>query len=269
MLKTLAKNNFSESSLEEILPHTLMSTPAPTVQSTEKMWVVTAMCCSYLESFTDSILVIQDNKPLGVIAGRETLRGVFKNPSFEYFDKVTAGQAQSVLPIVVTPQTILSDLILEMERQRFGFGIIPYDDEGHAAISVRTLLEIAALSKIEKNASNIPKKFIATFRQDDTVEDIFKAMFQNQTRRLVLKDHSRFISDRLIIEKIATELNYLDGVSNFLSMNIEEFPLKNLENISEDLPIPELAKKMLGMETPYLLIQDRIISPWDIALLLR
>lgn len=263
------KNNFSECPLEEILPHTLMSVPAPTVQSTEKMWVVTAMCCSYLESFTDAILVMQDNKPLGIVAGRETLRGVLKNPSFEYFDRFTAGQALSVLPTVITPQTILSDLILNMERQRFGFAVIPYNDGGYAAISVRMLLEIAALSEIEKKASDIPKKFIVTFRQNDTIENILKAMFQNQTRRLVQEDHSCFISDRLIIEKIATKLNYLDGVSDFLKMKVEEFPQKKFENISEDLPIPELAKKMLGMETPYVLIQDRIISPWDVAILLR
>lgn len=246
-----------------------MSTPAATIKSTEKMWVATAMCCSYLESFTDCLLVMEDKKVMGILGGRQILKGVFENPHFEFFDQMTAGKNIVVFPIVATKQTLLSDLILNMERQRFGFAAIPYDDEGYAAISVRTLLEVVALSEIEKKASSIPKKFIVTFRQDDTVKDIFTSMFTNQTRRLVSEDHSHFISDRTILQTIATKLNYLDGVSDFLEMDIKKFDLQKLEHVSEDLTIPELSKKMLGMEIPYVFVQDRIISPWDLALLLR
>ncbi len=160
-----------------------------------------------------------------------------------------------------------------MQHQRTGFAVIPNDSRWYSrwysAISVRTLLEISALSKTDMKASEIPKKNIITFTKEDTMDYILTSMFHTQTRRLVLEDYSYFISDRLILEKIAFKLNYLNGVSNFLEIKAGTFPLKRLEKISEDLPIPELAKKMLSMDTPYVMTQDRIISPWDLAIILR
>lgn len=246
-----------------------MSTPAITAPPTEKMWIMTSMLCRYLESFIDNIIIIQDDKPIGVLGGKETLFGLFKNPTFEFFDQITAGEVMGGFGNVVTSKTTLSDLISMMQHQRTGFAVIPHDKGWYSAISVRTLLEVSALSKTDMKASEIPKKNIITFTKEDTMDYILTAMFHMQTRRLVFEDYSSFISDRLILEKIAFKLNYLDGVSNFLEIKASTFPLKKLEKISEDLPIPELAKRMLSMDTPYVMTQDRIISPWDIALLLR
>ena len=215
------------------------------------------------------MIIIQDNEPIGILGGKETLFGLLKNPTFEFFDEVTAGEVMGGFSNVVTSQTTLSDLISMMHHQRTGFAVIPHDSGWYSAISVRTLLEVAALSKTDMKASEIPKKKIITFTQEDTMDDILTAMFHAQTRRLVLEDYSSFISDRLILEKIAFKLNYLNGVPNFLEIKAGTFPLKRLEKISEDLPIPKLAKKMLSMDVPYVMTQDRIISPWDIAIILR
>lgn len=255
------------------LPQSLMSNPAITAPPTEKMWIMTSMLCRYLESFIDNMLIIQDDKPIGILGGKETLFGLLKNPTFEFFDQVTAGEVMGGFSNVVTSKTTLSDLISMMQHQRTGFAVIPNDSRWYSrwysAISVRTLLEISALSKTDMKASEIPKKNIITFTKEDTMDYILTSMFHTQTRRLVLEDYSSFISDRLILEKIAFKLNYLNGVSNFLEIKAGTFPLKRLEKISEDLPIPELAKKMLSMDTPYVMTQDQIISPWDIAIILR
>ena len=246
-----------------------MSTPAVAAPPTEKMWVMTSMLCSHRESSIDNIIIIQDDKPIGILGVKETLLGLLKNPTFEFFDQITAGEVMGGFSNVVTSQTTLSDLISMMQHQRTGFAVIPHDKGWYSAISVRTLLEVSALSKTDMKASEIPKKNIITFTKEDTMDYVLTSMFHTQTRRLVLENYSSFISDRLILEKIAFKLNYLNGVSNFLEIKADTFPLKKLEKISEDLPIPELAKRMLGMDTPYVMTQDRIISPWDIALLLR
>lgn len=255
------------------LPQSLMSNPAITAPPTEKMWIMTSMLCRYLESFIDNMIIIQDDKPIGILGGKETLFGLLKNPTFEFFDQVTAGEVMGGFSNVVTSKTTLSDLISMMQHQRTGFAVIPNDSrwysKWYSAISVRTLLEVSALSKTDMKTSEIPKKNIITFTKEDTMDYILTSMFHTQTRRLVLEDYSSFISDRLILEKIAFKLNYLNGVSNFLEIKAGTFPLKRLEKISEDLPIPELAKKMLSMNVPYVMTQDRIISPWDIAIILR
>ena len=93
-------------------------------------------------------------------------------------------------------------------------------------------------------------------------------MFENKTRKLVLENTSFFISDRIITEKIARELNYLHGINNFLDMKADIFKLESIKIISENLEIPEACKIMSDMSHPYVMTKDQVISPWDIAMIL-
>lgn len=254
--------------LEELLPHSLMSVPIISAQATDKIWIVTAMLCHHLETFTDNIVIMEGDKPLGILGSRETLALIKKNPTPEIFEEYMAKDVMCEFVNIVSPKTTLEDLILLIERQRIGFAIIPYKNGGYAAVSVRALLEIAALSNLDLRTSEIPKKSLVTFNPDDTINKVLTTMFHRQIRRLISEDHSLFISDRGIIEKIVTDLNYLDGISNFLEMKASSFPLYPVRKISNDITIPKLAKIMLGIDIPYVLFHDQVISPWDIAMLL-
>ena len=94
-------------------------------------------------------------------------------------------------------------------------------------------------------------------------------MFENKTRRLVLENTSQFLSDRIIIEKIATDLKYLQGVDDFLDMKASIFKLENVKTITSDTKIPELCKMMYGMLHPYVMTKDQVISPWDLVMILE
>jgi len=212
---------------------------------------------------------MEGDKPLGILGSRETLALVKKNPTPEIFEEYLAKDVMCESVNIVSPQTALGNLISMMERQRIGFAIIPYKNGGYASISVRSLLEIAALSNLDLRISKIPKKHLATFNPNDTINEVLTTMFHMQTRRLISEDHSLFISDRGIIEKIATDLNYLNGTSNFLGMKAQLFPLHQVKKIFHDMTVQTLAKIMLGMDVPYVLFHDQVISPWDIAMLLR
>ena len=114
--------------------------------------------------------------------------------------------------------------------------------------------------------SGIPKKRIVTFNDDHTVKDIITSMFENKTRKLVLQNTTSFINDRIIIEKIVRELNYLRNVKDFLNMKVTIFKLENAKTISEDRSIQEASKIMYDMLSPYLIVKDQVISPWDIVM---
>ncbi|MFQ5476394.1 MAG: hypothetical protein ACE5DT_05110, partial [Nitrosopumilus sp.] len=255
----------SSYSLEDLLPRTLMSTPITSAQHTDKMWVITAMLCRYLETFTDGVIIMKNEKPLGVLGGRETLARILLNPTLGFFEEHTAGQVMTEHVNIISRKTTLSDLLLKMIRQRIGIAIVPYDRVGYAAISIRIALEIAAQSKSDMRASEMPKRDIVTFNREDRIQDVITSMFQYQTRKLVLDDYSAYISDRGILEKIALGLNYLAYTPDFLDLKAGLFNLKQVRKIHDDLTIPTLAKIMLGMDVPYVMVQDQIISPWDIA----
>ena len=93
-------------------------------------------------------------------------------------------------------------------------------------------------------------------------------MLENGVRRLLLENTSKFINDRMILEKISEDLKYLRGIDNFLEMPITEFSFADAKVISDDLTITDASKIMYEMEHPYLLFQNKVVTPWDICLIL-
>jgi len=255
--------------LDYLLPYTLRSTPMASVQKDEKMWVVTAMLCRYLESFTDGVIVMDGKKPLGVLGGRELLSKLLRNPTPDFFENYEAGQVMAEHINIISPKTTLDELLTMMMVQRLGIAIIPYKDHGYASISARSLLEVAATAKSDMRVSDMPKKTIVTISPDDSIKEVILTMLQYQTRKLVFDDFSTYISDRGIIEKIALGMNYLSNSPEFLNTKANLFNPKLLKKIDGDVKITTLAKIMMGMDVPYVLVNDHIVSPWDILLLLK
>jgi predicted transcriptional regulator len=252
--------------LEKLFSDSLFKSPAVGIRTTDTVGESATLLSHYLESFTDSLVVTKNSKPVGVIGGKELLDGVLKNPNSDFFDNTKVEQIMNEKITVVSNHTKLSELLKQWQETRRAFAIISNPYSGYSAISARKILEIANKYKTSMTVSEIPKKRVVTFNGNFTVKEIINSMFENKTRKLILQDTLEFVSDRIIIEKIVRELNYLRNVKDFLSMNSRIFKFENAKTISEDLNIQEASKMMYGMTSPYLIIKDQVISPWDIVL---
>ncbi|MEX0656386.1 MAG: CBS domain-containing protein [Nitrosopumilaceae archaeon] len=259
-----------ERNLQDLLPLSLESTPAVSIRRENKIWVAAAMLIHYLESFTDSLVVTDDkSKPLGIVGGKEILENILKNPSSAFFDDTVVEDIMDKNVDIISKEITLKDLLQRWMRTKRAFSILPNRHKGYSVISARKLLEIGANCKTEMTVSELPKKKVATFMYNDTVKDIIKSMFENKTRKLVFKNTSSFISDRIIIEYIVRELNYLRNIDYFLDLKFEEpFRLAESKVISDDMKISELSKIMFGMLHPFVIYQDQVISPWDLCMAL-
>ena len=256
----------SRRSLNDLLPDSLFKSPAVSIRLTDTVGDAATLLPHNLESFTDSLVVTKDSSPLGVFGGIELLDGILKNPTSDFFDNTTVGQIMSERITIVTKETKLSDLLKQWQETKRAFAIIPNQYSGYSAISARKILEISNTHGTSMTVSKIPKKPIVTFSNNHTVKDIITSMFENKTRKLVLQDTLSFISDRIVIEKIVRELNHLHNVKDFLSMKATIFKLENAKAISEDLSIQEASKIMYEMSSPYLIVKDQVVSPWDIVM---
>ena len=107
-----------------------------------------------------------------------------------------------------------------------------------------------------------------TFQKKDKVRDIVHRMFDNKTRKLVLEGTSSFINDRIIIEKLAREFNCLRDGEDFLEMNADIFSLEQARNTADNLTISDACKIMQDMKSPYLMVDGKVISSWDMILIL-
>jgi CBS domain-containing protein len=202
-----------------------------------------------------------------MIGGVEILEGVLKNPTSAFFDDTNVQQIMNTDKLLVlTPKTTLSELLRRWSQTRRAFAIIPNQYHGYSVISARKLLEIGSYCKTDMTISSIPKREIVTFKKSDSLRKILTSMFENQTRKLVLYDSFLFISDRIIMQKIARELNCLRDCDNFLDMKAGIFKLEEAKRVSRELKINEAAKIMYDMQSPYLMVGSQVITPWDIAM---
>ena len=256
--------------LKDLLPLSFSSTPAVSIRKENKMWVATSMLIHTLESFTDSLVVTEgDEKPIGVIGGREIIENIFKNPSSSFFDDTTVEQIVDKNLVILSDDTTLKELLEKWKNTRRAFSIIPNNHGGYSAISARKILEIGANCVTDIMVSDLPKKEIVSFEQDSTIKEIMELMLQKNSRKILLKDSNYFISDRLLIQSIAQEFDFFRNVK-FLERHIKDsFRLEEAKKISKDLNLAELSKIMYSMPHPCMIFQNQVITPWDICLALE
>lgn len=258
----------SSRSLGDLLQSSLTSTPCVNVRKNAKVKVVTGMLVQYLETFTDSVVIRDDTKPIGVIGGREIIRGVYKNPSSDFFEMQQVGDIADNRLNIVTADTNLGKLISLWKDVGRAFALIDMGNEDYSVISVKKLLEIGINNNFNFHISEIPKKKIMTCDTDSTFGDVMKLMLENRTRKILLEGTTQFINDRIIIESIE-KFDYLLGNDNFLDIPISVVSLEDAKVVSNDLNLSEISKIMYDMSQPLIIHEDRVISPWDICMALE
>ncbi len=256
--------------IKELIPLSYNSTPAVSIRKENEVWIATSMLIHYLESFTDSLVVTEENeKPIGLIGGKEIIENVFKDPSSNFFDNFTVEQITDKNLIILSDTSTLGELLNTWKNTRRAFSIMPNNLGGYSAISGRKLLEIGANCVTDLTISELPKKEIITFDRDNTIKEIIGLMLEKNTRKLLLKDTDYFISDRLLIQSIAQEYDFFRNVK-FLERRFEEsFTLEKIKKVSKDVNLAEISKSMYAMMHPYIMYEDQVITPWDICMTLQ
>ena len=264
---TGSRSTFSNRPLGEILQNSLTSTPCVNVRKNAKVRVATGMLVQYLETFTDSIVVRDETNPIGIIGGREIIRGVYKNPSSDFFEMKQVEDITDKRLNVVTADTNLNKLISLWKEMGRAFAIVDMGNDDYSVISVKKLLEIGMNNTSEFHISEFPKKKIITCSKDATFGEVMKLMLENKTRKIILEGTNQFINDRIIIETIE-KMEYLVNTENFLEIPISVVSLENAKVVTDDLSLSEISKMMFEMTHPLIIHENSPISPWDICMAL-
>jgi hypothetical protein len=224
------------------------------------------MCAEYLESTIDSIVVKDENNPIGTIGGYDILYNLRKNPTSNFFQTKIDEIFFKPLP-QVNEKIKLIDLIEGWKKTRRAFSVIanPYGD--YFSISSRKLLEIGRQHKSGVSVSSIPKKKIISFNGYESLGTILDIMFKNHTRKILLENSNQFISDRIILGEISNLLKYQE-IGNLLDIPINQFKFEYTKEITTDLTLSQICLIMDKMDHPCILYQDSIVTCWDICLIL-
>ena len=256
----------SDLSLESLFGDSLTSSLCVNIEKGTETWVATGMLVQQLESFTDAVVVRENDKPIGIVGGKDIIVPLVVNPNSSLFYDTKVEDVMEKRFPTVTGKSKLKELINFWKDTRRAFAAIPNEFSDYSALSAKKLLEVGIKVKTEMSISKLPKKKVVTFNEKDTIGDVLNSMLEINARRLFLADSNKFINDRIILQKITEELKCLKETENFMDLPTSEFNLEEAKTITEDLKIQEISKIMFEMDHPSVLFQDQIITPWDICL---
>jgi predicted transcriptional regulator len=251
--------------LRELLPETLTYSLCIHIEKGKEVWVVAGMLAQYLESATDSVLVLDSGKPVGVIGGKEIMANILKNPTSGLFYGTKVEDIMETNPLIITEKTKYLDLMKQWQKRGRAYAVIANEWGHYSAISAKKILEIGMKCKTNLSISDLPKKSAITFKIDDTMESIIKSMFENKTRKILLENSNKYINDRIIIETITEKMGYLKEMDYFLNVPANIIELEEARVIFDDLKIPEISAMMYDMEHPYVIYKNWMVTPWDIC----
>lgn len=255
--------DLNQCTVEEILPHLLVNSSMATIESKEKVWVAASMLVRFLTSFTNNLVVMESGTPIGMLGSREVLQGLHNNPTHNFFSEHYVNEIMSKELYTTSPKTRVFDLLRKMSQHGRDFALVQTTEGEFSTISARRLLEVGILCDTRIRVSDVPSKKIITFQREDNIEFIIMAMLNNNTDILVLEHTPFFVTPQIIFEKIA-ELNYLDGVDNFLDSKVSTLRMKSGLVISDTTTVPEMCKIMLSMRHTFVMTQNNVLTPWDI-----
>ena len=255
-----------QNSLRDLLQDSFLSSPAVSVGADDKVAEATNLLSHHLETFTDSLVVVDDQRQVGQVGGADILDGVMKNPTADFFVKTMTRDVMNTRLVTLGAEATLGNLIDLWKHTGRAFAVVPNKFHGYSALSARRLLEVAMSCRSNLKMGDIAKKKIVTFRKDQKAREIIASMFENRARKLVLEGTSEFISDRIIIQKISRDLDCLQCDIDFLEMRGDQFQLDRAKKVSDQVSLAEGARLMYGMQSPYLLLSGGVVTPWDIIM---
>jgi len=251
--------------LRELLSETLTYSLCIHIKKGKEVWVVAGMLAQYLESATDSVLVLDSGKPIGVIGGKEIMENLLKNPTSSLFYGTKVKDIMAQNPLIITDDTKYKDLMEQWKKRGRAYAVIANEWGFYSAISAKKILEIGMRCKTNLSISDLPKKSLVTFKKDDTMGSIIKSMFENKTRKILLENSNKYINDRMIIETITEKMSYLKEMDYFLNIPANIIELEEARIILDDLKINEISAMMYDMEHPYVIYKNWTVTPWDIC----
>ena len=257
--------SLADKSLEDLFQENLTYSLCIHIEKEKEVWVVAGMLAQYLESATDSVLVLEKEQPIGVVGGKEIMENVLKNPSSSLFFNNTVESIMESNPVIVDKDTKYRNLMETWKQRGRAYAIIKNEWNSYSAISAKKILEIGMKCKTNLSISDLPKKLPITFKKDDTMETIIKSMFENKTRKILLENSNKYINDRIIIETIVEKMGFLKEIDYFLNVPANIIDLEEARVIFDDLKINEASAMMYDMEHPYLIYKEWTVTPWDIC----
>lgn len=211
----------------------------------------------------DNIIITKNEFPIGILNGKNVLKCIFKSQmDFRFHSRTTEQCMSEVGTCVLDPELKFLDMLKIWKKNRVCFSIIHDEYDNFYALSPKTIIDLSHFLNPLIFTDVLQKKPIIFIDAEETIDTAYETMMNNETRRLIVRSSNKQLNDRNIIQKFNKLID--SGIENFNNIKISEFELGSVLNYTSHVPIRILAKDMLTIETPCAIIDNNIITPWDL-----
>lgn len=219
--------------------------------------------------YVDGLVVLEGEKPIGKIGSKQILLTIINSKYPDWLNK-TASEIMNSSEISVEMDSPLSTAIDIFNKTAMGF--IPITKSGLivTSLSVRDLLPIIMTSTFHVTLKDIASPLVISSK-DTNLKDALNIMFQKKIRNIIVGSDNDYsiINDRKILEFLFSENGRKIINTNSSGMQAIEIDLLDklpAIRVSNNTTLSKAAELLMDIDTPCLLLNKSIVTPWDIVI---
>lgn len=219
--------------------------------------------------YVDGLVVLEGEKPIGKIGSQQILLTII-NSKYPDWLKKTASEIMDTSEISLEIDCPLSRAIEIFNQTSIAF--IPITKSGLivASLSIRDLLPVIMTTTFHVRLKDIASPLVISSKGTN-LKVALSIMFQKKIRNIIIGSDNGYdiINDRKILEFLFSENGRKIMNTNSLGIQTIEIDLLDklpANRISDNTTVSKAAELLMDINTPCLLLNKSIVTPWDIVM---
>lgn len=219
--------------------------------------------------YVDGLIVLEGEIPIGKISSKQILLAII-NSKYPDWLKKTALQIMDTSEISLEMDYPLSRAIDIFNQTSFAF--IPITKSGLvvASLSVRDVLPVIMTTTFQGTLKDIASPLVLISKRTN-LKVALNLMFQKKIRNIIVESDNGYgiINDRKILEFLFSQNGRKIMDMNSLGIQAVEIDLVDklsAMRVSDTTTVSKAAELLTDINTPCVLLNKSIVTPWDIVM---
>lgn len=219
--------------------------------------------------YVDGLIVLEGEIPIGKISSKQILLAIM-NSKYPDWLKKTALQIMDTSEISLEMDYPLSRAIDIFNQTSFAF--IPITKSGLVvtSLSVRDVLPVIMTTTFQGTLKDIASPLVLISKRTN-LKVALNLMFQKKIRNIIVESNNGYgiINDRKILEFLFSQNGRKIMDMNSLGIQAVEIDLVDklsAMRVSDTTTVSKAAELLMDINTPCVLLNKSIVTPWDIVM---
>ncbi|MGH9973633.1 MAG: CBS domain-containing protein [Nitrososphaeraceae archaeon] len=219
--------------------------------------------------YVDGLVVVEGERPIGRIGSKQILLTII-NSKYPDWLEVSAAQMMDNSRIYLEMDLPLSKAINIFKQT--GFAFIPITKSGLvvASLTIRDVLPIITRTTPSLSLKDISSPLVLLSNKTD-LKTALRIMFERKIRNMIVRvDNDYYVAnDRKILEFLFSQNGRKLVRTNNMGAEAVEIDLIDMVpaiKVKENTTVSQAAELLMDINTPCLLLEGSIITPWDIVM---